>query len=285
MNRPHPAFRQQRGQLPPWPASLALAHPLYQILQPWLAQLQQACPHWPSPAELQLHLGSGLFTAQGHALRFVDQVAEASALPYEQRIAQAGEVNTRLENWHDLFNALIWRAWPQTKAALNACHVQYWQAGPRGPMRDALTLLDENGLILVTDDVNDVQRWQAHDWLGLFWQQRARWGQGLAVFCVGHASLEKGLAPYVGWTAPALACVVAPEFWDLSPQAQLAHVDARVAAHLQASPDFSPKQMGPLPVLGIPGYWPENDQAAFYANHAYFRPASPARTQPFLRLP
>ena len=34
----------------------------------------------------------------------------------------------------------------------------------------------------------------------------------------------------------------------------------------------SPRDLAPLPVLGIPGWWPTNDAPAFYDDARYFRP-------------
>jgi len=43
---------------------------------------------------------------------------------YERRVHASGAVATRADNWHDLFNALVWRAFPQSKNALNGLHVR-----------------------------------------------------------------------------------------------------------------------------------------------------------------
>ena len=32
-----------------------------------------------------------------------------------------------------------------------------------------------------------------------------------------------------------------------------------------------PRELSPLPVLGIPGWWPDNERADFYDNTDYFR--------------
>ena len=69
---------------------------------------------------------------------------------YESHIAATGQVPTRARNWHDLFNALAWLAWPRLKTALNARHQAAIAAGEakRGPIRDSATLLDECGLLM-----------------------------------------------------------------------------------------------------------------------------------------
>jgi len=47
--------------------------------------------------------------------------------------------------------------------------------------------------------------------------------------------------------------------------------DAWLEAHL--APDWlATKPFEPLPVLGVPGWWPANADPAFYANAQVFRP-------------
>jgi hypothetical protein len=50
-------------------------------------------------------------------------------------------------------------------------------------------------------------------------------------------------------------------------------VDERAAAHF-ARPESvaSTRTLQPLPVLGIPGWAPENEDAAFYDDEQVFRP-------------
>jgi len=59
----------------------------------------------------------------------------------------------------------------------------------RGPVRDALTLFDENAVLLQAPDA----LWdalQARDWPRLFVDARAQWAQARVVL-FGHALLEK----------------------------------------------------------------------------------------------
>ena len=58
-------------------------------------------------------------------------------------------------------------------------------------------------------------------------------------------------------------------FFALDMQQQRAWLDEYVATQL-ASHNLSTADYTPLPVLGIPGWWPEQD-AAFYADSSVFR--------------
>jgi hypothetical protein len=78
---------------------------------------------------------------------------------YEGRIAERGEVPQRKDDWHDLFNALAFIAFPRAKAALHLrqYHVMRARIGPRDTRlpgartreQDALSLFDEGGVAVI----------------------------------------------------------------------------------------------------------------------------------------
>jgi hypothetical protein len=190
-------------------------------------------------------------------LRFVD----ASALPadraYESHIALTATVPSR-DNRHDLFNGLVWLRFPGLKRRLNelqAAEIAARGVGAiRGPLRDALTLFDENGALL-TAPVPLVEALQQRDWRRLFVTRREAWRDAeLTLF--GHALLDKLTAPRKPITAHVL--IVDREADPL----------ALLSAQWLAAKPFAA-----LPVLGVPGWWGANDAPAFYADPAVFRAA------------
>lgn len=205
-------------------------------------------------------------------VRFVEQAALPANEAYEAFIFRTGQVPTR-DNWHDLLNGLMWLSFPQAKRALNALQAaQIAQRGveqQRGSMRDAATVFDENGAVLVTQSRALIAAWQAHDWQRLFIELRSEW-QHAQLWCFGHALMEKLLTPYKSITCHALWC-------DAPHTLARSQLDAWLAEQL-------PEQLGtrawtPLPVLGVPGWWAANEeahsQADFYADTAVFRPRRP----------
>jgi hypothetical protein len=172
------------------------------------------------------------------------------AMGYEQHVAATGRVPTR-DNAHDLFNGLVWLRCPAFKAALNAAHLAAppAPAGRRGPVRDALTLLDESGLLLQAPAPLQAAL-QAQDWAGLFLRARELWSEA-RLLVVGHALLEKLLVP----RKPLCARVL--------------FVDDVEAPVVPAG--LSPSALPPLPVLGIPGWWPPNEVEGFYGDDRVFR--------------
>ncbi|MGB7479502.1 MAG: DUF3025 domain-containing protein, partial [Burkholderiaceae bacterium] len=196
---------------------------------------------------------------------------------YETFIAAHGQVPTR-DNPHDAFNALVWLAFPRIKARLNALQADEIEraagaTGRRGPLRDAATLFDENAtLVVLRDDAGGqalAQALRAHRWQELFVERAAQFGRDYEVMVFGHALLEKLVAPYKAITAHAWLVSAPGEFFALPAPARRAWLDATVAAQL--TPALRPSDFTPLPLLGLPGWAPQQDQA-FYADRAVFRP-------------
>lgn len=209
----------------------------------------------------------GIVNSRGQPITFAAGDAAADE-PYEVFIARTGCVPTRA-NLHDFFNALVFLQFPGSKAQLNrlqstAIARDGVRAG-RGPVRDAATLIDENAVLLVTLRYDLVQSLRAHDWPTLFARQRGAWGDEVTVLAFGHALLEKLVRPYKAITAHALHV-------PLAAGASLAQVDQRLAAALDD--DLSPQHLMPLPVLGIPAWCAQNNDASFYSDAAVFRPAN-----------
>ncbi|MBV1776583.1 DUF3025 domain-containing protein [Burkholderiaceae bacterium DAT-1] len=193
---------------------------------------------------------------------------------YERFIARHDAVPTRSQNWHDLFNALCWMGWPTSKRAMNRLHMSEiaTQSGSqRTEGRDTLTLLDESGVVI---PYADATLWQAiiqHDWHSLFVTHRAAWSHHITALIIGHALLEKAVAPYPGITAKVIGMPVEPAFFLQQPAMQRDQADQFLAGQLPTLTQANAPRLPVLPLSGIPGFWPEQD-AAFYANKQVFRP-------------
>lgn len=211
----------------------------------------------------------GVRNAARRPIRFVRPDAAGEAA-YEAHIGRTGEVPTR-DNRHDFFNALMWLTFPRIKARLNALQAAAiavaGAAAPRGPLRDAATLIDENAVLLVTERTDLVEALRHHDWHALFVSNRVAWGREIRAVVFGHALLDKLTAPYKGITAHALPVT-------LPVDTSLGEIDAWVGALLDER--LSTRQLLPLPVLGIPG-WADNQDSAYYDDGSVFRPARSRR--------
>ncbi len=241
------------------------AHPLFAGLQDFRDLLDGAA--WPSIAALDARLA-----LPGKRLVEQDAALLADGLHYEARIAQ-GHIATRAGNWHDLFNALVWASHPQLKRALNAqqCrHIDAMPPGQRNRAQAALTQFDETGVIVRARDEAVLRAWGRHDWPALF--EPSCWQSGdIAIAVVfGHALMEQALLP--GRLLVGKCVVVHGEVDD-------ACVDAVTAAIAEGRAVTDPLQLRPLPLAGIPG-WHQGQDAAFYADAAYFRPLRAGRQYP-----
>jgi hypothetical protein len=204
-------------------------------------------------------------------LRFVPQSELPEGTAYEQHIFDSGNVPTR-EGLHDFFNGLCWMRFPLTKQRLNRLQAgEIAKAGgvgqQRGPVRDALTLFDENAALLQAPEA----LWEAllqRDWPRLFVELRPLWSQARLVL-VGHALMEKLVSPYKSITAHVYRAPVPVALGE-----DVAAWDVWLAAHLNAA-DLARKPFTPLPVLGVPGWWVLNEEAVFYNDVSVFRVPKP----------
>lgn len=234
---------------------------------PWLQPLAAL----GQPVERLWHSGVPLHEALNRTQSSPIQFAPQSALPpgqsYEHYMAQTGQCPTR-ENLHDFFNGLCWMRFPRTKQRINQLHAAELTAvgtgkNPplRGPVRDALTVLDENAAFLLAPP----PLWEAleaRDWQRLFVELRPLWAEAQLVL-LGHALLEKLVSPRKPITA---------HVYRAQPRvASIEELDAWVAADLSAA-RLATKPFIPLPVLGMPGWWAENENPSFYDDTQVFRP-------------
>jgi hypothetical protein len=219
----------------------------------------------------------GVRSGSGRPLRFVPAAPNRGGRgAYERRVHDNGEVPTRDAppgDRHDLYNALMWLAWPRAKARLNALHAAAADSGDaapgrapptRGRLADALTLLDENGVLWLSTDRSLTSALRAFDWPALFVRRRAQVHARVGLRVLGHGLLARLDAPYKAITAHALPL-------PLPAHAPDAQVDAALAERLGASP-LDPASLAPLPVLGFPGWCDANADPAFYNDPAVFRP-------------
>jgi len=220
-----------------------------------------------------------LATGGGETLRFVvaGAKADSSGRPYEERVFETGEVPTRASSWHDLFNAFAWLAYPRTKAVVNRRHVEELRKRRgellRGTARDVLTLFDEGGMLVACADPSLADLLRGFRWKELFWLRRADVRTRMRFHVFGHAILEAALSPFRGVTAKALILDVSEDAIAQPTAALNAVLDARTAEYF-ASPDAlsSTRNLAPLPILGIPGWTPENEDPAYYDDVGQFRP-------------
>ncbi|BDU54668.1 hypothetical protein LTEGF4_03490 [Limnohabitans sp. TEGF004] len=209
---------------------------------------------------------AGLALGDAKEVTFVPQSALPEGQAYEDFIFKTGQVPTR-DGLHDFFNGLCWHRFPLAKRRLNQLQAAEIEAqgisATRGPVRDALTLFDENVVLMHASD----EVWaalQARDWLKLFVYLRDQW-QHVHLVLFGHALVEKLVTPYKSITGHVYR--VANE---VNPHDEAA-LDAWLVQDLQAA-KLATKPFEPLPVLGVPGWCADNAERAYYEDTNVFRP-------------
>ncbi len=255
----------------------ALDAPIFAALTPLLGRLPP--DRFPRHDELNALATPATLSGGGAPIRFVPPAAPSGefSAQYEVRIFEIGEVQTRTDNWHDLFNALVWLAFPKTKAVLNRHHHEQIRARRgeplRGTARDVLTLFDEGGIVVASAEPELSGLLREFSWKELFWRRRAEVLRSMRFYVFGHAIYEKALEPYKGVTAKALIVDAAPDLLEAPLERQLAELDARAADYFSGAQALaSTRTLSPLPILGIPGWEPANAREEYYDDGAQFRP-------------
>jgi hypothetical protein len=205
-------------------------------------------------------------TEQINEVKFVPQSALPEGQAYEDFIFKTAQVPTR-DGLHDFFNGLCWHRFPLAKRRLNQLQAAEIEAqgvrATRGPVRDALTLFDENVVLMHAPD----EVWaalQARDWLKLFVDLRDQW-QHVHLVLFGHALVEKLVTPYKSITGHVYRVDS-----RINPHDEAA-LDAWLVQELQAA-KLATKPFEPLPVLGVPGWCADNAERAYYEDTNVFRP-------------
>jgi len=218
----------------------------------------------------------GVATGDGKPLCFV--APGGSTLAYEERAWLHGEVETRPDNWHDAYNALVWLAFPQAKGTLNRRHYlamttrRTSSCKDRGRLRDALTQFDECGIVVACADMSLWDAIRGHRWREVFSGRREDVNAKMRFFLFGHASMDSLRAPFVGLTAKALCMGVDDPWLERNADSQRAAVDTWLAAQFDGADESFSRTFQPIPLLGIPGVTPENEDPAYYDDTRQFRP-------------
>jgi Protein of unknown function (DUF3025) len=257
----------------------SLRQPWLRPWQPLLTKLGRPDQHWLARANV-LAQRHGICVNSNTGLRFVDAAA-LSAPVYDSHIADHGQVPTRLAPaaaaWHDYFNALVWLGMPRAKAALHGLQAQtialHGTGGRRGARRDALTVFDENSLLLLCSVPSLADALRRMDWHELLVVQRGRFIAHCSCVLFGHALMQKLLQPYKAICAHVWIMPVTQAIIDTAQRGDpqlFAALDAAIAAAITAG-QLTMTALTPLPVLGVPGWWPANEVATFYNDARVFR--------------
>jgi Protein of unknown function (DUF3025) len=245
-------------------------------LKPLVDALSQI--QWPEPLDWSGLAGRcQVNNAQGVAISFVDpSVPPPSALDFERRIYERGEVETRPATWHDAFHACAWLNFPLTKARINALHIEGGldsTPNRRSVLRNILTLFDEGGIVVASCNGALLDLLRGFQWRELFWRERAAVQREMDFIIFGHALYERALEMHYGSTGRGILIEVERSYFDLDMSARVKLLDARLAALFGNVAQLdSTTLLQPVPIKGIPGWDAANEREDYYLDAQQFRP-------------
>jgi hypothetical protein len=135
-----------------------------------------------------------------------------------------------------------------------------------------MTLFDEGGVVVAARDRELLQLLENYAWKDLFWLNRSRVIADMRFYLFGHALYEKALNPFTGITGRSLLFEVEAGFFDAPPEVAHSCLDEMIAGRLaDAGTLRSPRELAPVPILGVPGWCADNVRDSYYDNADYFR--------------
>jgi Protein of unknown function (DUF3025) len=196
-----------------------------------------------------------------------------SAIDFERRVVAQNELIVRPNSLHDLLNALVWLTFPKTKRAISETHVALGvnaNGKTRPRRRDVLTLFDESGIILLSENDALCVMNQQHQWCELFITHRTDFIQQARPTLFGHGAMEQlgNQLPQVhrGLTVKAL-------WLPLRITATLPEIDDYLSMGIVNGERLNEHERSiPMPVLGLPGWFAENESPHCYDDESVFRP-------------
>ena len=260
-----------------WNQNFTTISPLFEPIKPAYTKIPNTI-NWPSLDSYNLAIKArpeSITNNNEKTIQFVTQNTARNLYfeeQYEPRIFLHGEIQTRLNNWHDFFQVLVWLTWPKTKSLLNQLHYQAASkrtAKLRSPQENFLTLFDECGIIIVSSNRSLLEMIEEFQWRQLFCENKNKFGEEIGGIVFGHAMYEKALNPYIGMTAQALLIEVEPN--DFNTHDNYSALDQLVVTAINKLEKITPKMLHPFPLLGVPNWYEPQDEQ-FYNNQNYFRP-------------
>lgn len=255
--------------------------PSFDAIRPFIPPEWLHKKTWPTLEEFNsVFEKNPVYSATGAKINAVPQEKKSKIFEegYEPRIYLKGELQTRLESWHDFFNFMVWQTFPNIKAMMNKW--QYLSLKKRFPhpsnrthLENLLTQFDEGGMVVLSANHNLTELLKKHEWKKLFYNNRELVKTDMKFYIIGHAIYEKLMTPYPTITAGGIIFDVEKSFFEKDKNLQIDWIDKHCANFLdQENWSQSYIRWQPVPIFGIPGWSQENNHADYYENTQYFRP-------------
>jgi len=139
----------------------------------------------------------------------------------------------------------------------------------RSPLENKITLFDECGAIIISNNQYLLSLIKDHQWQQVFITEKESFKNDIKCIIFGHAIFEKMLNPYIGLTCHCLL-IHDTELLEHTKNQRMDILDKIIGNIWHNQISNNPTKFDVLPILGIPGLWPDQNQA-FYDNNTYFR--------------
>lgn len=268
--------------------------PYGQSLRPWIKYyLDLTCAHPNSTSfwSIELLNHCALHLSYMHAdledrspFKFEVQTRKMRAIDYHLQVAQTLKIPLKVNTDHDLLNALMWCTFPASRQrSLYAIHHAYTHRDSHTPQKrtrleDDLTLFDESGVLLISDQEDLFRFIQNRDWISFFLDSRSLLKKHFQCLLFGHGLAEQLIHPFLGLVGYGILIKVPSSYFQLSLNEQLRYLDPLITQRIYGwshSSFLSAQKRIPLhafPCLGLPNWWKEEQNLEFYQKHSrYFR--------------
>ena len=248
-----------------------IEHPAFRVFDATVRERLVALGHFPQPSEFA-GLARGIPQSTVPWFDFAPQTQPSlqELGGFDRVIAQTGCIPTRSGSWHDLLGALIWLHFPALKTAIHRAQLA---GNPRNrqPSENAATHFDESGVLVLSHEPTVFERLANLKWREMFWEGRVELARTTRFLAFGHGLLDSMRGAHPRLMGKALFVRVAPACLELGAPELRLFLDRALAPRLSTFLR-EPARLQPLPVLGIPGWAPQQGHG-FYDDAAYFRDA------------
>ena len=209
--------------------------------------------------------------------QFIDQKKKEKDFykKYDAIVFKEKKIPIRKDVLHDYFNALTWLAFPNSKKKLNKKNFtllehNYLSGNKNRPRNiDLTTLLDESGIIILTNNSFLASLIRQKKWKTVFWDNRDTVKKSFRFFLFGHSLFEKIMNEYIGTTARAL--IIFNESLPFE-KITVSNVDQILSDYIDQEFFFKNlEKTVAIPLFAIPGWSNHNEKKEFYQENEYLR--------------
>ena len=214
---------------------------------------------------------------------FASQATKMSADDYHHQIYTHQTIHLKPNSNHDLLNAFMWLSLPLTRTINFKQMIQARESrskiepNKRSFLEDRITLFDESGIAIFSDQEDLLALIEQRDWTNLFWNRRESVLKHLEIWIVGHGLYEQLLRPFVGLVGYGRLYKLESFEMKLQGEDKQRLIDRIIAEDIFTLTQEGSFPLSAIPILGFPRWYQANNDRVFYNDSKYFRGPYPNR--------